>query len=609
MSLLTKLNETNLRSLRYGKDKVFGGSSNQPYITKPIPDNDSSIGNTGGPDFLLRGGTLAVTKTADDVSRLTKMFFDTKTANGALFIAKQNLLTRLGVKTQAGGQEIYLPTSTLAQAGVEAFGLHFYKQGLNPIPIPSNGAIIPLGPLGAISPTGNIISYSQVVNNNQTPNDNRLIQLTSNKILGLNVTSNNITSNTDNINIFKYGGGPGSILGIGPTLIKFGSDRITRGIGDEFYNYTNSTFSTLPYYLINNIAKTNETKGLTTPFSPKIVDFRKNLQTQISSIMSKSPDYSGNAAIEQRTYLGNPGERGDISSYTAGKKDFTGRVLGALDKINAKQLYQSRLVNSYGTNDLVKFRIEAIDNDDPGQSVFIHFRAFLDSFSDAYNATWNPTRYVGRGEEFYTYGGFTRGITMGWTTAAQSKQELIPMYQKLNYLASNLTPDYSDNGYMRGPMMRLTVGGYLYSQPGFITNLTYTIDESSPWEIGINDTDAKSDNSVKELPHVIRVSMNYTPIHTFVPRKQTNEYRGLTTIAGTINNETVNANQVSEFGPERYIALNTGNHNNYSDDPNYIELNEIQNITPKQPINLSPVTPTLRTPQPIRPIYGALNRG
>jgi hypothetical protein len=137
------------------------------------------------------------------------------------------------------------------------------------------------------------------------------------------------------------------------------------------------------------------------------------------------------------------------------------------------------------------------------------------------------------------------------------------MYQKLNYLASNLTPDYSSNGYMRGPMMRLTIGGYLYSQPGFMTSLTYTIDESTPWEIGINDTDAESDNSVKELPHIIKVSMNYTPIHTFVPRKQTNAYAGSIAGQGT-------GNDISSFGKEHYIALSTGDHNNYDKQPNYI---------------------------------------
>jgi hypothetical protein len=141
------------------------------------------------------------------------------------------------------------------------------------------------------------------------------------------------------------------------------------------------------------------------------------------------------------------------------------------------------------------------------------------------------------------------------------------MYQKLNYLASNMMPDYSKAGYMRGPLIILTVGGYLYSQPGFMTSLTYTIDESTPWEIGINDKAEDnidtfegirdvSDKSVKELPHVIKAQMNFTPIHRFIPRKQTNVY----------NKE----GQVTEWGKEHFIALSTGRHNNYDMEPKYM---------------------------------------
>ena len=61
------------------------------------------------------------------------MFFDLKTPNGLLFIAKQNVLSRSAVKTQTntgvvnGG--IYTPLSTLAQAGVLITGYHLNKQG------------------------------------------------------------------------------------------------------------------------------------------------------------------------------------------------------------------------------------------------------------------------------------------------------------------------------------------------------------------------------------------------------------------------------------------------------------------------------------------------
>ena len=82
----------------------------------------------GGIDFFLRGGILATTNAEDDVSRLTKLLFDTKSPNGFEFIAKQNVLSRQSVKTEAsfgGGygfglinQGLYLPTSTLLQTGL-----------------------------------------------------------------------------------------------------------------------------------------------------------------------------------------------------------------------------------------------------------------------------------------------------------------------------------------------------------------------------------------------------------------------------------------------------------------------------------------------------------
>lgn len=569
MGLFSKLinGDTRLKSLRFGADNSFdkpgGGYSNQPYIIKPIPDGQSP---DIGIDYILKGGVLAASRTLDDVSRLTQMFTDTKTPAGLLFIAKQEALTRLGVKTQAGGQEVYLPTSTLAQAGVSATGLHFYKQGVNPIPDINVGGIN----IG----TGNLNTYSDVVivsNKITGPDpDNRLRQLYTGKLINKNISDNDILS---------YGGGPGSILGIGKTYIKFADQRITLGGG--VYDISKSTFSTLSISQIQSSGDNiNVTRGQAS-YVPKIQDFRTQLRKTgaPSSIISDafSYDEAYNQTIENRVHLGNPGRRGDISDYVGGKRDITTNLLlGATDKITAKKLYSSRLVDPYETNDLVKFRIEAINNDDPGSSVFIHFRAFLDSFSDAFSATWNPTKYIGRGEEFYTYGGFTRAISINWTVAAQSKDELIPMHQKLNYLASNLTPDYSDGGYMRGPMMRLTVGGYLYSQPGFITSLTYTVDDASPWEIGINNTAAKSDTntlagetaisdkSVKELPHIIRVAMSYTPIHEFVPRKQKNDYNG--TKAGQDT-----GNYISKFGKEHYIALNQGVTNNYDDENvNYI---------------------------------------
>ena len=66
MSNLLQL-RTDLKSLKYGKDRLDGGDSGQPYIKKDI--NDANPTNSGltavNKDFLLRGGTAALSSTVE----------------------------------------------------------------------------------------------------------------------------------------------------------------------------------------------------------------------------------------------------------------------------------------------------------------------------------------------------------------------------------------------------------------------------------------------------------------------------------------------------------------------------------------------------------------
>jgi hypothetical protein len=74
--------------------------------------------------------------------------------------------------------------------------------------------------------------------------------------------------------------------------------------------------------------------------------------------------------------------------------------------------------------------------------------------------------------------------------------------------------------------MKLTIGNYLYRQPGVIKSLTYTIDNNVPWEISINDPETPGGSPLYELPHVLNVSMTFAPIHDFLPRKFPTKFGG-----------------------------------------------------------------------------------
>jgi hypothetical protein len=106
---------------------------------------------------------------------------------------------------------------------------------------------------------------------------------------------------------------------------------------------------------------------------------------------------------------------------------------------------------------------------------------------------------------------------------------------------------------MRGNLAQLTIGGYVYEQPGIITGLTYGIEETSPWEIGISSkADASTDYSVKQLPHMIKVSgFNFIPIQQFIPSKQTLIFSDT---VGTPNKNDATG-FVNGFGTQRFISL------------------------------------------------------
>jgi len=633
--------KTDLKSLRYSGDTLGGGTSNQPYIKAKIPDGFNNLQNANN-DFILRGGILAARDSAVDILRLGKMFTDTKSPSGLLFIAKQQLLSRIAVRTQTSGkllnEGVYSPLSTLAQAGVVAFGGHLNKQGINPF-----------AGTGAFSNNDSL--YGVRVKYNQPAEENRLALLANTKIDFKPIRLANGVILNDGVNIMTYPGGPGAPLGIGKTGIRYASPEQLTGLSNiknstgQFFGpltwtpkqnsslgipifgnfelnqnglvysvYNPTTGSLAPLESLNfvktnttpnqegNVAFTsngtdvqtqeelNASSDLNTGrnsswFTPSIQDFREVLCARLkekgpkyptgpntgkpwTTVLSNAPNYQ-TKNLENRTNIGGINGLGPGNSQGKTLISYTsGSGIGPVDKINALNLYSSTQVTTNEVkNDLVKFRIAAINNKNPISKTFMHFRAFLDNFSDSYNANWNPINYLGRGESFYTYNGFTRTISLGWTVAAQSKEELMPMYRKLNYLASNLTPDYTGKGYMTGNLVQLTIGGYLYEQVGFITSLTYDIPEESPWEIGIND-EGNYDPTTKEMPHILRVTgFSFTPIHDFIPSKQT-----ITKLD--------NFGNVEELGLQRYIALANseydGNPNGYD-----IDINKAVNALPK----------------------------
>ena len=161
----------------------------------------------------------------------------------------------------------------------------------------------------------------------------------------------------------------------------------------------------------------------------------------------------------------------------------------------------------------VPFEIVSIT---PEDKKYLYFQANLETFDDTYTGNWDTQQYVGRAEPFFTYTGFSRDISFSFKVAAVSRNDLLPIYNKLNMLVSTTAPSYDENGsFMRGTLVSVTIGDFLRNQKGIFKSVKLSWKSEYPWAVG---HDTRDDYEEEDLivPHVLDVSVSFTPIHDFV---------------------------------------------------------------------------------------------
>lgn len=536
------ITQTGLKDLKYGKDQQGGGNSGQPYITHPIPEDNIDSNKFHSPDNMIRGGFAGAVKASTmDAVRVVKYLKDS--SKGPLFIIKQTGLQLSNPKLEekndisskllgtVGNTRLYSGVNFLAQIPLTAFGQHINRHGVFPI-------------------IADKLKYENIVRENDAKGtfgkNNRLVKLVDK------------LKKDPNAYISRYIGGPNSLSGVGVTTIRRYYDTLSNSTKEEPIIKSPE----IDYYNTQGLSRKyfgdNTEINKITPENPKKLPEYVDKSSIIYSVKGKKYDEI-KSALEAQIETNRigimvrdeqaDGDNVDITSKIRKDKNFitnfayTGtsrqenlplseynfeKRIGLsknIDEINLTPLFTSDNINAdtteitiegkkYNINDMVKFRIEAIDGDNPYMSTWMVFRAYLKGISDNPNPSWADIRYIGRGEPFYIYKGFERSISLNFQVAALSQQEMVPMWQKLEYLYSNTLPDYK-GGIMRAPYIKLTIGDYLYRQPGVISFLTYTIEDNTPWQINTES------GLVAELPHIMNIQMSFNIIHDFLPRKIT----------------------------------------------------------------------------------------
>ena len=561
---------SNLTDLRYDKDIRGGGYSGQPFIKRSAPETRDQLNSLSTEalslDYPIRGGSYEELAAREDFARIDRFLLSYP--QGKAFLDKQKGLMFSNPKMETGKSGGFANTraysdgrNLMTQIAEGGTGFHHPNAGTT---------------IQDLEFTQN--KYEYIVSH-KSKEQNRLVSLTTfkidNKVSNDSPFANNIATNLgintfDNGELFFYTGGPGSLYGLGNTIIQRATDYLGAPIntqnaptfiGPNFKNdvygnevqarpITEINFSNLlglsPTFNItdtengitggniDNIFQQNSPSYIRADKNPNgdVVLFnnfmgydtiRRQLQSLPGTLGVKDfrnevidpnsvakSDYRNNN-ITTRIKIGSPGARPANQRTNINDIFEPGQ-----DKINLTDVQSRTDADGIGgfERDLIKFAFETIDNDNTTSTKATFFRAFLTGYNDNHNAEWAASRYTGRGENFYTYQGFDRVVNFNFKVAAQSKQEMKFLYRKLNYLLSTLYPSYNSSGFMRGNITKLTIGDLFVRTPGIIESLQLNVDDQYSWEIAMGD----ESKDMLETPQLMDVAVQFKPILNVLPQ-------------------------------------------------------------------------------------------
>jgi hypothetical protein len=391
---------------------------------------------------------------------------------------------------------------------------------------------------------------------------------------------------TNNI-IDQYEGGPGSLNGVGSTVIKryentSGNEKLPRileaadaslrrkrslisGIANISQQYQDDTGEDLfgnDFRNRNEVSyKVYETKNYETIRKTNMPKSRKSVAAVIVDPKAKTYTYN----IEKQT----------LHNIDFDRTNKDSRYFGDSGKFE----YFDRPTPSNTSLDRVVFTPinpftgVPFDGGDPKYTGRIFFDAFVSNYRDNYTPTWTDINYIGRSETFHIFSKFKRDISFTLQVPCFNPRQLNARHRALSELASVNAGTYN-NGKLGGIITYLKLGNYLapnssqpnstpiVGEPGIITSFNISIPNDSSWDID------------EQLAHYLTVDIGFSLIHNAQPQWS----RG-----GWLNN-------IGEYIDETFNPVyntNIGTTEIFSNPlPSPIPVPKIINVIPNKPANI-----------------------
>lgn len=184
--------------------------------------------------------------------------------------------------------------------------------------------------------------------------------------------------------------------------------------------------------------------------------------------------------------------------------------------------------------------------------IYIPFRAVLGSIQDTHSPEWSDIKYMGRADTLYVYKGFARDVSFSFRVYANSIDELVPMWKRINYFVGLVRPskytsraletnqetavareqvrsflgdEFADDAFVTTgtesqfiypPMIEFRIGDLYVDQPAVLKSLSTSIPDEAQWETlredeytyayGIDKIVSKDAKS-RQLPTIVDISV------------------------------------------------------------------------------------------------------
>jgi len=234
----------------------------------------------------------------------------------------------------------------------------------------------------------------------------------------------------------------------------------------------------------------------------------------------------------------------ELKDSRGDKVNLINAKIGKDGKTDNKNIYKD-IDNKIDTKDFIEFYFTGPKNIAAAgvSEEILVFRASITDFQDQYQPQWQSYQMLGRADKVHMYESWGRSISFNFKAMATSREELKPIWRKLNYLASWTAPKYGGDRFTN-PMIRITLGNLFQQTPCFINGLTYTVDENTPWEINL-----ENDPNMMQVPHGVNASIQLTMIMDYRPQWDGRAY--------SLSPNGINSDSDSNWLKDSSVALNS----------------------------------------------------